>query len=350
MQLSDLTLAIHGQPGVGWDEFVRARPQASIYLLSGWAVLAREVFGPQPWFVEARAGAGELAGVLPLARQPSLLVGALLTSIPFFTSGGALADAPQVTRALKERARALAESLGCRYIEFRDASEQPGEWQVRRDKASLLLDLPADFAALSKQLGSKLRSQVKRADRESPSVRIGSAELLDDFYGVFCRNLRDLGTPVYPRRFFAKILERFPRECLLVVIDRAGQPAAGAFLVIGGQRAEIPWAACREDAKPAGFNMKLYWEVLRAVVERGCTQFDFGRSTIDSGTYKFKLQWGAVPLQLYWHRWERGVATTEAAHGDAESPVMRYAVAAWKRLPLAVANTLGPLVSPSLPW
>jgi serine/alanine adding enzyme len=338
------------RPGAGWDEFVRARPAASIYLLSGWSLLARDVFGHQAFFVESRDAAGGLNGVLPLVRQKSLLFGDFLTSIPFFNYGGALADTPEITLALMEQARAHAQTLGCRYLELRDAEPRPGEWRVRTDKVTLVLDLPENFEALSKQLGSKLRSQVKRVERETPSVRVGGAELLDDFYALFCRTMRDLGTPVYPRRFFAGILERFRDECVVVVVDRAGQPAAGAFLVIANGAAEIPWAACREDAKPAGFNMKLYWEVLRVVAERGCRRFDFGRSTADSGTYRFKLQWGAKPLQLYWHRWERGASSSEAPKPAAEGGLMRRATAVWKHLPLGVANTLGPIVSPSLPW
>ncbi len=346
-----LTLATLERPTPQWDEFVRARPHAMVYLLSGWAELAREVFGHSAYFMEARDESGALVGVLPLVRQKSLVFGAFLTSMPFFNYGGALADTAEVIGALMEQARTLAQQLGCRYLEFRDAAERPGTWRTRRDKVTLVLDLPADFESLSKQLGSKLRSQVKRSERESPSVRVGGAELLEDFYGVFCRAMRDLGTPVYPRRFFAKILERFPNECVLVVVDRAARPAAGAFLVIDNGRAEIPWAACRTDDKPFGFNMRLYWEVLRVVVERNCRQFDFGRSTVDSGTYRFKLQWGAKPVQLYWHRWERGAREPVAeAPAPSEGKLMHYATETWKRLPLAVANTLGPIGSPSLRW
>jgi FemAB-related protein (PEP-CTERM system-associated) len=346
------TLATGAQPSADWDAFVRARPQASLYQYSGWALLARDVFGHAAYFAECRDSGGALIGVLPLVRQKSIVFGSSLTSVPFFNYGGALADTPEVTQALMEHARSLAQMLGCRYLEFRDVRRQPGEWRVRTDKVTLILDLPADFATLSKQLGAKLRSQAKRADRENPSVRVGGAELLNDFYDIFCRTMRDLGTPVYPRRFFAAILRRFSDECLLVVLDRAGQPAAAAFLVLANGRAEIPWAGCRDDAKSAGFNMRLYWEVLRVVVERGCRQFDFGRSTVDSGTYRFKLQWGAKPLQLHWHRWERGgVPGDDAVVSSAsEGKLMHYATEAWKHLPLGVANMLGPLVSPSLPW
>ncbi|HEY6923305.1 MAG TPA: FemAB family XrtA/PEP-CTERM system-associated protein [Steroidobacteraceae bacterium] len=345
-----MTLTTRTDPSSDWDAFVRARPSANLYQLSGWAQLARDVFRHPAHFVEARDESGALVGVLPLVTQKSLLFGSFMTSVPFFNYGGALSDAVETTRALMEHGRALAQSLGCRYLEFRDAQPQPGDWSVRTDKVSLVLDLPGDFAALSKQLGAKLRSQVKRADRENPSVRVGGAELLNEFYDIFSRTMRDLGTPVYPRRFFAAILERFPAECVVLVVDRAGQPAAAAFLLISNGRAEIPWAACRDDAKQAGFNMRLYWEVLRVVVEKGCRSFDFGRSTQDSGTYRFKLQWGAKPVQLYWHRWEKGAARSGTAPAQPQGRLMHYATSAWKRLPLAVANTLGPIVSPGLPW
>jgi len=332
-------------PGPDWDTYVRARQGASIYLLSGWTLLAKEVFGHEVWFIEARDARGALRGVLPIVHQKSLL-GNFATSVAFFNYGGALCDDEAIAQALMEQGRKLAQDSGCAYLEFRDTQRRPGDWAVRTDKVTMLLELPLDAAALSKQLGAKLRSQVKRADREDPSVRSGGCELLADFYQIFCRNMKELGTPVYPRRFFEAILRKFPDECALIVVDKAGQPAAAAFLIFASGRAEIPWAACREDAKRAGFNMKLYWEALLLAMSRGCRQFDFGRSTADSGTYHFKKQWGAQPMQLYWHRWER----RRRAHAPSDGRMMRYATSVWQRLPLGVANALGPLVSPGLPW
>jgi FemAB-related protein (PEP-CTERM system-associated) len=337
--------------GLDWDDFVRARPGASRYLLSGWTELVGEVFGHQTYFIEARSPLGELRGILPLVRQKSLLFGDTLTSGAFFNYGGALADREEDVLALMECARGLAQRFSCRYLELRDVRQRSGNWQLRTDKASLILSLPANFEALSKQLGSKLRSQVKRAEREQAAVWVGGKELLDDFYTVFCEGMHRLGTPVYPRQFFAAILERFTEETLIVVVHRDGLPAAAAFMTIFDGTAEVPWAACRHDCKSAGFNMKLYWEALHRALDRGCTHFDFGRSTIGGGTYRFKLQWGAEPRQLYWHRWQRRAGGgTSANVADSESRLRNLATAAWKRLPRVVANSLGPLVSPSLPW
>jgi len=345
--VSDVRIEVRENPGEDWDSFVAGHANAPVYLRSGWCQLARDVFRHRVFFIEARAD-GQLQGVLPVVQQRGVL-GNFATSVPFFSYGGALAHGDSVALALMQRARELAIGLRCSYLELRDAREYGGEWSVRTDKASMVLALPDSAEALAKRLGSKLRSQVKRADREAVTVRRGGVELLDAFYDVFTRNMRDLGTPVYPARFFRAILERFAADTELVIIDLAGVPAAGGFLVHDRGTTEIPWACCRGDAKPLGVNMKLYWEVLSAAITRGSHHFDFGRSTIDSGPYKFKQQWGAEPRQLYWHRWERRPRAA-AVEPAGEGRLRRYAVAVWQRLPLPMANMIGTRISPGLPW
>ena len=343
-------LTVREAPSEDWDAFVMQAPEASLYHLSGWTELAREVFGHRTLFVESRDGSGSLIGVLPLVQQRNWLLGNFATSVAFFNYGGALAADPGVARPLMVRASEAAEKLGCRYLEVRDSQSRPGDWALRADKIVLQLELPATIDALSKSLGSKLRSQVKRAEREGSQCRTGTWALLDDFYAVFAENMRDLGTPVYPKRFFEAILRRYERYCQLVVIDWRGEAAAAAFLVFWRGRAEVPWASCRAKAKPSGLNMKLYWELLSLTINRGCTLFDFGRSTIDSGTDRFKRQWGAQPVPAYWYRWERHGSAQETSAGGERGKAMQLATAIWQRLPLGIANTLGPLISGALPW
>lgn len=350
--LDHVRVTLGQSPPSDWDAFVMRITGASLYHLSGWAELAREVFGHRAIFVEARDSSGSLVGVLPLIQQKSRLLGNFATSVAFFNYGGALAGEPDVARQLMVRASDAADKLGCRYLEFRDTQPRPGEWVMRRDKVTLQLEIPATLEALSKRLGSKLRSQVKRAEREGVQCRTGTTALLDDFYSVFAENMRDLGTPVYPKRFFEAILKRFEPYCQLVVIDLHGKPAAAAFLTFWQGKAEVPWASCRAKAKPLGLNMKLYWELLSLSVSRSCTVFDFGRSTVDSGTYRFKRQWGAEPVPMYWYRWERHVRRSEQEHsaGEEKGRAMQLATAVWQRLPLGIANALGPLISGALPW
>ncbi len=348
--LSDCQVTVRETPSTDWDDYVTRITNASLYHLSGWTEIAGEVFGHRTIFVESRDGSGSLLGVLPLIQQRSWLLGNFATSLAFFNNGGALTANPAIAQQLMIRAMEAAEEFGCQYLEFRDTQPRPGDWTLRTDKLTLQLDLPATFDALSKQLGAKLRSQVKRAEREAVESRTGTLQLLDDFYTIFAENMRDLGTPVYPKRFFAAILKRFEPHCQLVVIDWRGKPAAAAFLVFWHGHAEVPWACCRAEAKPLGLNMKLYWELLSQAIDRGCTLFDFGRSTVDSGTYRFKLQWGARPVPLYWYRWERGGRGRGSSEAGEKGAVMRMATAVWQRLPLSIANRLGPLISGALPW
>jgi serine/alanine adding enzyme len=336
-------------PAAGWDEYVARHPRARAYHAAVWPQTVAGLFGLESYYLSATDPTGRIYGVLPLVRQRSVLFGDRLTSLPYFNYGGALADDLQTCASLMDCAESLGRDLGVRQIECRDVDAPPVNWPLRTDKVTLVLDLPDTVAALDKQLGSKLRSQVKRATREQPEVRIGGAELLDDFYGPFCEVMRDLGTPVYPRRFFEALLRAVPEACTLVSVRVAGQPMGAAWLVQHRDTLEIPWAATTAAAKPKAVNMLMYHEVLKLAVERGLARFDFGRSTVDSGPYRFKRQWGAEPVQLHWAQWTSS-ERSETPKTPGDGGFMRRATDAWSRLPLGLANRLGPLISPKLPW
>jgi serine/alanine adding enzyme len=345
---SPTKVEVRASPGPDWDAYVSQASGASAYHGSAWASIPREVFGQQAFFAEARAPGGQLVGILPLVKQQGPLLGSYMTSLPYFNYGGALADTEAIALQLMEAARLLALRIGCRSLELRDTVQRDCGWVERIDKVTMVLALPESAAALGKSLGAKLRSQARRPDREGAEVLVDTPGVLDDFYDVFCRNMHALGTPVYPRRFFQALVDRFPQHCSVLVLRKGGVAQAAAFLLWHGTSAEIPWAGCREDAKSRGYNMKLYWECLTHAIARGCRHFDFGRTTADSNTYRFKAQWGAQPRQLYWYRWEAKGRTAGLTTGDSR---LRKTVAnIWRGLPLGVANMVGPLISPRLPW
>jgi FemAB-related protein (PEP-CTERM system-associated) len=211
----------------------------------------------------------------------------------------------------------------------------------------MLLQLPEHHEALWELFPSKLRAQIKRPQRAHPEVLRGGAEYLDDFYTVFARNMRDLGTPVYGRKFFSNILKTFPRESTIVSVRLNGKPVAAAFLIGHGERLEIPWASTIKEVNRLSVNMLLYWEVLKLGIDRHYRVFDFGRSSRDSGTFRFKQQWGARAQPLYWHYWLRGGGKLPELNPD--NPKYAVAINAWKRLPIFVANRVGPAVVKYLP-
>jgi len=334
----------------GWDTYVERHPRASAYHAARWPTAAAELFRLPSYYLTARDSSGAISGVLPLLRQRSRLFGDRLTSLPYFNYGGALADDVDIHARLLGQAAGLGRELGVGQIEIREIDPPPIAWPQRHDKATLLLDLPPTVEALNKQLGSKLRSQIKRAQREPVHAEFGGAELLPDFYRVFAEVMRDLGTPVYPRRFFEGLVQRCGNQCTVVVLRLDSVPVSSAFLVSHRDQLEIPWAATVAAVRSRSVNMALYWEVLRFAVEHGRRVFDFGRSTVDSGPYRFKLQWGARAVPLHWAHWTPGGVSEPQAIEASGGRARALATRIWSRLPIAVTNRLGPLISPGLPW
>ncbi len=328
-----------------WDSYVDGHPQATLYHRWVWRDVIQKVFGHTAIFLVARDAAG-LAGVLPLVRLRSWVFGDYLVSMPYFNFGGALARSPEVCQQLMLAAGAEARRIGCGHVEFRDTESRDGA-MVRMDKVCMELALPGQFDVLWSTLGAKIRAQVRKPQKEGAQVVHGGEDLLPEFYAVFARNMRDLGTPVYPLAFFREILRSLPAQASIAIIRYKGKAVAAGFLLGFRNRLEIPWASSLREYNPLGVNMMLYAEVIRFAIESGYRVFDFGRSSVDSGTYRFKKQWGASARQLYWHYWlAKGRNMPQLNPGN---PKYRLAVAAWRRLPLRIATGLGPHIVKYLP-
>jgi len=338
--------ASHSAPA-DWDEYVSRHAESTAYHRAATVLIGSKAFGLRTWFVVARR-ASVVVGVLPLVEQSSLLFGRFLVSVPFFTYGGILADSAEVADDLAGYAAKLGQQLKVDHVELRHRAEGEHEkFKVRLDKVSLMLGLPGSEEALGKQLGSKLRSQIRRAERENPEVLWGGAELIPDFYRVFASGMHQLGTPVYPQRFFDEACRAMEGLIGVLVIKVRGEVQAGAIVVRHGTSIEVPWAAATPEAKRNAINMRMYWEMLCYSIARQARTFDFGRSTVDSGTYRFKQQWGAQPAQLFWHYWLP--AGRPIPQLNASNPKYAMASTLWRKMPLWCANLLGPQIVRHLP-
>jgi FemAB-related protein (PEP-CTERM system-associated) len=329
-----------------WNAYVRKNPDTKIYHRAEWRDLIRKTFGHQDAYYIARDPSRNIVGVLPLIRLQSLLFGDFMVSMPYFNYGGAVADHDSVERSLMGMANEHARQLGVSHVEYRDVIPR-SDLAVRTDKVSMILQLPDSVDSLWNSFTSKLRSQIRRPLRESPETYNGGIEYLDDFYTVFARNMRDLGTPVYSKAFFGNILDCFPQESRIIVVRLGDMPVAAGFLLGYKGNLEIPWASSIRDVSHLSMNMLLYWEVLRFAVQEGYRRFDFGRSSKGSGTYRFKQQWGARPEQSYWHYWLGAGHEPPALNPD--NPRYALAIKLWKRLPLVISNRLGPWIVRNLP-
>ncbi|TPW13488.1 MAG: hypothetical protein FD130_1563, partial [Halothiobacillaceae bacterium] len=287
-------------------------------------------------------------GILPLVELKSFLFGHYAVSLPFFNYGGLLASSETAQQALLLAASELSKRLSLRHLELRHTTPIKTAMPCRTDKVLMQLALPESVELLWRQLGPKMRAQIKRADRENIVIKEGGAELVASFYAVFAQNMRDLGTPVYTKKLFEWIVQAFPDESRIIVIEQGDKPIAAAFL-LGDKRGrlEIPWASSLKEYNRMSVNMRLYWEVLQYAIAHRYPLFDFGRSTMDSGTYRFKKQWGASPVQCYWYYGLKEGG--ELPQLNPDNPKFRLAIRLWQRLPLAWTKILGPVIVKSLP-
>ena len=339
--------ALQGADFSAWDAYVSATDKCTLYHNSVLPKMIKQLFGHHYHCFLAWDESGKVIGVLPLIHMKSVLFGNYMVSMPYFNYGGAVAINEEVEQALMSCAIERGKSLNVTHIEFRDAHERDTSLPVRLDKVAMLLDLPEEPDILWQAIGAKRRSQIKRPIREGVEVLTGKGELLDQFYDVFARNMRDLGTPVYSKRFFQEIINRVSDNAHIVVVRHDDKPVAAAFLLGYRGQMEIPWASTLREVNKIGVNMFLYWEVLKYSIEQGFKTFDFGRSSVDSGTFRFKKQWGAKPKQLYWYYWMRDGG--ELPQLNPNNPKYQLVIKLWQKLPLALTKLLGPMIVKNLP-
>ena len=330
-----------------WNEFVESSEKAEIYHRYEWRHLFQGVFGHRCYYLMGRDNASKIHGLLPLVHLKSSIFGNFLVSTPCFNYCGMLADDPIVRSALVENAGSLANEVGARHVEMRHRADVTLDLPARHDKVSMQLALPDSEDELWAGFTSKLRAQIRRPKKEGASCEEGGIELLDAFYAVFSRNMRDLGTPVFPRDMFAEICDRFPEQVRVFVVRLNKEPVAAGYTLGYRDMLEIPSASSLREFNRYSPNMLLYWSVLQYAIREGYKIFDFGRTSRDSGPYRFKKQWGAQPQELTWHYILR--EGDELPKINPANPKYRFAVNIWRRLPLPIANLLGPQVVKHLP-
>jgi len=330
------------------NNYVNNTDNTSLYHLTEWCSLINHVFKHDTYYFYAKSVSNEIIGILPVVRIKSKLFGNYMVSMPYFNYGGAIANHSYIEEDLMEKAISIAKELNVKHIEFRDIKhrKQAG-WPVRTDKVNMIMQLPENINVLNKKLGSKIRAQIKRPQREGVQIINGHIELCDEFYDVFSHNMRDLGTPVYSKKLFIEILKTFPDKSQIFIVRLQNKPVGAAFLISFSKKLEIPWASTLKKYNSLGINMYMYWEILKYAIENKYQEFDFGRSTINSGTYRFKKQWGAVPLQLYWHYWLNDGEKLPQLNITNEK--YKFAIKVWKNLPLIFTNWIGPKLVKNLP-
>jgi len=331
-----------------WHDYLTEKSYAGFYQQAAWLRVLQNGLGHQPVCLQATSG-GQLVGVLPMAFVKTALFGRFLVSLPYLNSSGIVAETPEAAAALVDRAVDFAEQLDVRYLELRHetATDHPKLTEAVTDKVHMRLALPDTTDELWNSLKSKLRSQIRKPlNNDSLTVHWGTHDLLDEFYSVFTKNMRDLGTPPFSRRLFASMLDEFPGDSEICSVRLGGQSVASGLLIHGPGVTQVPSASSLRKFNSTSANMLMYWHLLSRSIERGQGVFDFGRSSKGAGTHKFKAQWGATEFPAVWQHFVREGEATDMRPNSGKYDLM---IKTWQKLPVWFTKVIGPSIVRGIP-
>ena len=343
--MSDWVVSAEVAPGAEWDAFAERQPGFTHFHRAGWRDVVADVWRHETLYLGARDTDGALGGVLPLVRVRSALFGHFLVSMPFVNYGGPLGETAAV-RALVARATRLADDRGADLLELRSRVPLDLDLEVSHRKITVVLDIAGSTPEqLFKRLDSKLRSQVRRPQKEGVVVRFG-VDQVAPFHAVYAHHMRDLGTPAQPLRLFERLAGAFGDDVWFGCAWLGDRPVAGGCGFRWGTEFEMTWASSLREFNRISPNMGLYWSFIERASAAGIGVFNFGRCTPDSGTHKFKRQWGSRDEPLYWYDRSRSGAVVTPSADDP-----RYAMGPrlWRHLPVGIANRLGPPIVRLIP-
>ncbi len=321
------------------DAFVREHPDGTPFNRPQWSRAVAAGTGNRAHYLVAEQ-MGALVGVLPLSEIRSPLFGCSLVSAGFAVGGGVLALSGEATIALTDAAVALAEARGCPSIELRGGPLPPFWRQSEGVYADFVRDLPQDEEAILKSIPRRQRAEVRKG--LGNGLQVSAGRDLADHYRVYATSVRNLGTPVFPRRLFRAMLDEFGDDADILVVSKDGRPLSAVLSLYLNGAVYPYWGGGTAEARGTRANELLYFELMKHAAGRGCTRFDYGRSKVGTGAYAFKKNWGFTPTPLVYASWGRARDT------NPMSPRYRLQVAAWKRLPLWVANRIGPVIARGL--
>lgn len=320
---------------------IAASSRATPYHHMQWLQAIKRAYGFNFEYLIAITDIG-IEGVLPMCHFKSISGKYSLCALPFCDVGGVVADSDEVREALIQFALKRAEQLQAMPLQLRQRQEEQSASDEMTDrKVSMLLELPESAEVLLAGFKSKLRSQIKKAEKNGLVFDFANdKESIEDFFYVFCRNMHLLGSPTHSIKWFHALREMYQENYLVGRVWFKGKIVGAGILLFSGDNVSIPWASTLRDYNQLAPNMLLYWNLLRVSCDRGCKQFDFGRSTYGEGTYNFKKQWGAKPVLLDWATLDKQgrVAETNDSSGLARDIVEFI----WKQLPLPLVNAIGP--------
>lgn len=323
-----------------WDDFVFACPQATFFHRAAWQGIIRDVFRHPTYFLYAELG-GDIVGVLPLAHVNSLLFGNALVALPFAVYGGVASGNAEAAQLLENEAQQLARKLGVDHLEFRNVDPHHADWPTQdlyvTFRKEILPEVEANMLAIPRKQRAMVRKGIKN---ELVSTIDPNA---DRFFKLFADNVHRHGTPAMPKRYFDTLLRVFGKDCEVLTVTTADGQLLSSVLSFYFRDEVLPYyAGDDESARHLAANDFKYWELMRRSCERGIKLFDYGRSKVGTGPYAFKKNWGFEPQPLHYEYclYKRD----SIPQNNPNNAKYKLFIEAWRRMPIGLANWLGPYI------
>lgn len=329
-----------------WDRFVLHHPHGSPFHLLAWSAAIQRTFGYRPHHLLAEED-GRTCAVLPLFLVSNFLTGRILLSSPFAVYGGALAAGAPARQALRDAVVDLGTRLQVQYVELRNAWEEQclGFSRVQR-----YVTFTQELSGTQESLLDGIPRKTRAAVRKSLKFNFAPGRTRDcsAFAGLYLANLRRLGTPAFPLRHFTNLLDEFGEMADIREMQLDGRLAAAVFTFYFRDQVLPYYGASEPEFNPQQPNNFMYWELMRWGLAQGLRTFDFGRSKMhESGSFDFKAHWGMAMRELPYEILL--VRRPDLPHFSPNNPRFRAFIAMWRRLPLPLANALGPLLVKLVP-
>lgn len=323
-----------------WDEFVAACIGATFFHKSAWQRIIGEVFHHPTYFLYAERD-GSIEGVLPLGHVNSMLFGNSLVSLPFAVYGGVAANSPAAAKALECEAQSIAKQLGVDHLELRNLELCHPAWPKQDLYVSFRKPLDPDVEANMLAIPRKQRAMVRKGIKNGLRSEIDTTA--DRFFDLYADNVHRHGTPAMPKRYFEALMRAFGKDCeVLTVTNENGRPLSSVLSFYFRDEVLPYYAGDDLSARDLAANDFKYWELMRRSCERGLKVFDYGRSKQGTGSYSFKKNWGFEPQPLYYEYclYKRD----SIPQNNPNNAKFRLFIEAWRRLPIGLANWLGPFI------
>ncbi len=323
-----------------WDAFVQACPQATFFHRSGWLTLIEDVFRHDTYFLYAEV-AGAIRGVLPLGHVKSFMFGNALSGLPFSVYGGVAALDEEAASALEREAQELARRLGVDHLELRNVQRRHADWPLQDLYVTFRKPIAPTEEGNMLAIPRKQRAMVRKGIKNG--LRAHMDATADRFFALYADNVHRHGTPALPKAYFDKLLRVFGPDCeVLTVCAPDGQPVSSVLSFYFRDEVLPYYAGDAEAARELAANDFKYWELMRRACERGLKVFDYGRSKLNTGSYAFKKNWGFEPTPLH-YEYQLYKAESVPQNNPANAKY-RILIATWRRMPIQLANWLGPKI------